>query len=398
MSGALAVRFPPDRGGRGARWFVVVALAVGVAHADPETDADQAFRAASQHAVAGDPGALDAYEALGAARPVTRWTDDAWLEAGRLAVRAGAYDRARHDLEQAIAVTTDEPLARRARGELDRVSRFTGGAGQWTQVAADHERVSNRLVAGGDPKPALRELEALVEQHPGYPRAADAMILIAQGWQRDGEGDRAIAWLRRATSTPGGPTIDPVIQQRVKAELVRALITYDELGAARHEIEALRKPSLRLELERKLASAERRRALRWVLWGLLAVIAGAAIVALRRSASSWRDAMRRLSRPPIEAVFFVPIAVVLVIIAETGNPLVARAVSTIAIGGAIIAWVSGVIMEAARARRGAVGLRRATAHGLVAALAVASMAYLAIDHHRMLDLVLETWREGPTSR
>jgi predicted negative regulator of RcsB-dependent stress response len=361
-----------------------------LAHADPEADADLAFRAASQRAAAGEPGALDAYEALGAARPVTRWTDDAWLEAGRFAVRTGAYDRARRDLEQAIAITSDEQLSRRARGELDRIARFTGDAGQWSQVAGAHERLADRVLAKGDPKPALRELEALIAANPSYPRAADAMLVIAQGWERDGASDRAIEWLVRAKSAAG----DSTSHQRASGELARALVRDGQLAAARVEIGD---PSLRRELAGKLASAEWKRVVRWILWGVLAAIAAATVIALRRSSISWRGALRRLVRPPVEAMFFVPIALVLVVIAQTGNPLVARAVRWIAISGAVVAWLSGVILEGVRAR-GPIGLRRASVHAVVAAIAVASAAYLAVDRDRMIDLVVETWREGPAAR
>jgi len=127
---------------------------------------------------------------------------------------------------------------------------------------------------------------------------------------------------------------------------------------------------------------------------VLAAIAAAAAWVLRRDAGSWRAAGRRLARPPVEAWFFVPIAAVLVAVAATGNPLVARAVRAIAIAGAAIAWLSGAILEGARPLRA----RRAVAHAVVAAVAVAAAAYLAIDRDRMIDLVIETWRGGPAAR
>ncbi|MDB4955541.1 MAG: hypothetical protein JWO36_3110 [Myxococcales bacterium] len=376
------------------RAVIVLVVLAAAADADPEGDGDRAFREASRHAAAGDAGAIDAYEALGAARPVTRWTDDAWLEAGRLAVRTGDYDRARKDLEQAIAITGDDQLSRRARGELDRIARFTGATGQWTQVATEHEKLADRIVAKGDPRSALRELEALIEAHPQYPRAADAMLVIAGGWERDGAADHAIEWLTRAKAA----ATDPIGHERATAELARALVRHGELDRASTEIDRVQDPSSRREFAAKLSSARWKRALRWMLWGVLAVLAVLSGVALRRGSPSWRGMVRRLARPPIEVMFLVPIALVLIVIAQTGNPLVARAVRWIAIAGVIVAWISGVILDGSRAAGRAIGLRRASLHATLAALAVASAAYLTIDRDQMIDLVVETWREGPATR
>jgi predicted negative regulator of RcsB-dependent stress response len=376
--------------------LVALALAcalVATAHADPEADADAAFRAAEQHASAGDPHALDELEALGAARPTTRWTDDAWLEAGRLAERAGDYARARRDLEQALATTTDDQLARRAKGELSLVERAAGEGAEWSAVAAEHDRLEQRILAGGDPKPALTELEALVTKNPGYPRTALAMVLIAHARERDGDAASALAWLRRAS--PVAPASD---RTYVRAELVRALLRAEQIDDARAELARIEAPPVAAELRGELSRAERRQLVRWLLWGLLAAIAVIAVIALRRAAGAWRAAGRRLVRPPAEALYFVPIAAVLVIVAATGNPLVARAVRTIAIAGAVVAWISGAVLDAVRARAGRVRFRRAALHAVIAALAVAAATYIAVDRDRMIDLVIETWHSGPQMR
>ena len=392
---------------------LVLACAASVAHADPESDADAAFRAAQARAAAGDAGAIDALEAIGAAQPVTRWTDNAWLEAGRLAEHAGDYARARRDLEQAIATANDELSAKRARGELALVERAAGQGAQWSAVAAEHDRLEQRVLAGGDPKPAVRELEALIEKNPGYPRAALAMLLVAHAHEGEGDADAALAWLDRAQAVAR-----PSDRVFVRAELVHALIRAGDLSRARDEIERLAamvredgrsvaEPAregrgadarpVAAELRRELAHAERRRSLRWGLWGALAVIAALSVLALRRAAGSWRAAGRRIVRPPVELYYLAPIAVVLVIIAATGNPLVARAVRVIAIAGAAVTWISGSILDAVRAR-GRVRFSRAAIHAVLAVIAVGAVAYLAVDRDRMIDLVIETWHSGPQAR
>lgn len=362
--------------------LVVVALAA-VARAGGEDDGS-AFHAAEVRAAAGDAGAIDALEAIGAARPVTRWTDDAWSEAARGAERAGDLVRARRDLEHALALAGDDRFAHRIRGELARLAQRTGDAGGFAVVAAAHERLVARIQAGGDPKPALRELGALVDANPHYPRAATAMLALAAGWERDGELATARAWLDRAR---GAAT--PAEHERVFAEAARFAIRANDFTAAAAAIAALRDRQNAADLTAALDAARWRREVRGVLWGVLAVIAVAALVVLRRGAGSWRGVARKLARPPIEVAFLAPIAIVIAGVAFTGNPLVARAVAAILGVGIAVAWVSGVSLPRP------VGGKRALVHALVAAIAVAAAGYLAIDHGRMIDLIAETWREGP---
>ena len=396
-----------EGGGKGLGAWGKAAVASGaiaifavarVASADPEADADRAFQLAEQHAVAGDPKAIEELEALGSARPITRWTDDAWMEAGRLAKRVGQAERARKDFEQAIAVTTDDQLARRARGELARLVAATGEHGEWAQVAVQHEQLVEQLAAGGDPKPALAQLEALVDGNRGYPRAAAAMLAIAAGWDRDGNGERALAWYRRARDAAQGTE-----RTHVVAEYVRALIRHGDFDDARSEIDGLASNDALMrevaqELRDELHAAELRRDLCWAAFALLLALVAAAVWSLRRLERSWRAASKRLIRPPAEAIYFVPIAIVLIVVAQTGNPFAARAVRTIALGGAVVAWLSGATLDAVRALRGRVGAPRAIGQGLLAVLAIAAIAYLAVDHDHLIDLVIGTWREGPALR
>lgn len=342
--------------------------------------ADRTFKAAL---AAGD---IDALERLGAERPITRWTDDAWSEAARLAVRANDFARARRALEQVISNGTDAMLVRRARAELVRLTAMAGASGEWSAVAAVHERLVPALHAGGDPIPKLRELEQLVRANPGYPRNAIVMLAIASGWEREGEGDRAIDWLRQAR----GSARDPIDRLRVDAELVRTLIRVGELDAANVELARLREPRMLVaELQRELDEARQRRRIRWVMLGVLTLLAAAAVAMLRRAAGSWRAVPRRLARPPAEALFLVPVAIVLIVIAYTGNPLVARAVRTIVIAGVVASWISGTILG-----RDPVPLRRALLHALAAVIAVGAATYLAVDTGQLIDFVLETWRAG----
>lgn len=368
---------------RAAVAAIVLVLALArTGAADPEADAERAFREATAH------GDISALEQLGAQRPVTRWSDDAWSEAARLAVRANDFARARGDLEQVIAIGSDARLVQRARAELARISGFAGSGGEWTAVAAEHERLAPGLFAPGDPRPTLEALEALLRAHPGYSRAPMLMVTIAQGWEREGESDRALAWLheaRRAATTHAD-------RQRVAAELVRTLIRSGALAEAERELAVLARdarPGLVASLRRQLGRAELRHTVRWIMWGVLAALAMLAAVALRRAAGSWRGVLRRLARPPTEVLFFVPIGAVVVAFAFTGNPLIARTVLAIVGAGVATSWVSGALLHGR-----AVTFGRAAAHAALAMLAIVAAVYLAVDRGHVIDFIIETWRAG----
>lgn len=351
---------------------VFIALGTTVAFAD-----EQQFRAASELAAANDPRAVDAFEAAGAARPVTLWTDDAWVEAARLAELARDYDRARRDLEQAIAVSTDAQLLRRAKRDLARLQETAG----WSAVAAEHQRLVDDIGDGGDPTSALEKLEAIAKANPSYPRAVPLRIAIARAWETEDEVERALGWLHDALGIEN--------DDRARIELVRMLIRHRHLDEARTELAKVKDQAARRTLERSLSANESWQRLGYVAIAILVICAALAAWLLRR-----RGGFRQLARPPIEVMYFVPIAAVVGVIALTGNPLVAKAVIWLFTGAAAIAWVSGATLEAAR-RRGPVGVRHAALHVLVVVVAVLAAAYLAIDHARLLDLVAETWRTGP---
>lgn len=364
--------------------LAALVVLVRVASADPEADAERAFRDASTHE---DIAAL---EQLGAQRPITRWTDDAWAEAARLAVRRNDFARARTDLEQVIAIGSDAQLVRRARAELARITSFAGSGGEWIAVAAEHERLEPALHAPGDPRRALAQLEELVRAHPGYPRAPMLMVALAQTWEREGEGDRAIAWLRDARAA----VTQPGDKLHVQAELVRALTRTGHLDEADAELTALAReasPMLVANLRKSLDRAELRRTLRWVAWGVLGLLAALAGFALRRAAGSWRGVVRRLARPPTETLFLVPIGVVIVAIGFTGNPLIARTVLAIIVAGIATSWLSGALL----AGQPRVRFARAALHASLATIAILASVYLAVDRGHVIDFIIETWHSGP---
>jgi hypothetical protein len=357
-------------------------VVASTAHADNASD----FRDASSSRD------IDALERIGAT--TSPWADDAWVEAARIAEQSGDYVRARRNLEKAIATSRalgspDSVLVHRAEGDLARITRVGGEKGEWGAVIAEEERLLPALQTPGDPRDALHALEKLAREHPGYPRATMLMVQIAAGWEREGDSDRALAWLADAQRA-AGPPLDRL---RARADRIRVLIRAGYLADAERALEELRgdaSPGLIANLRDKLERAKLRRDVRWVMWAVLCALVLAAVVVLRRSAGSWRAAGRRLVRPPLEALFFLPIAGVLILVASTGNPLVGRAVWAIAIAGVVISWINGALLAGSR-----VTLRRAMVHALCAMLAVGAATYIAVDRGHLVDFLVETWRAGP---
>jgi hypothetical protein len=330
-------------------------------------------------------GSLDELEALGAQRPITPWTDDAWRSAALLAERAHDLDRARRDLAQVVATAGDDMTRDRARADVARLSAMTGPSTRWGTTAARHAELAGSIRENrGDPTPALRELESLVRDNPGYPGAPAAALVIAAGWERDGAADRALEWLRTAIAA----ATTPADRTHAQAELVRALTRLDRLDEARGAIAPIGDVVLACDLTSRIDRAERRHWIRRAMIAIEVTLAALAALMLGR-----RGGVRRLRRPPAEAIYYLPIAALLAIVSQTGNPLVARAVIAIGLIGVVVTWVSGALLSGAPVR-----LRTVIAHGLCVTAAILAAAYLVLDGERMLDLVIETWRGGPAMR
>jgi tetratricopeptide (TPR) repeat protein len=422
---------------------------------EADAEADAALRAAIARSTTDATGALADLEALGARRPLTRWSDNAWSEAARLAEAAGDFTRARRALEQVIAIDLDRVMVQRARATIGRLTAKAGD-GTWDAIAREHDRLVSAIFAGGDPHDDLAALEKLVGANPAYPRTVAARTAIARGYEMEGDADIALAWMRRAADAAGPDERG----QRTRLELVRMALRTGELDVASREIAHLTTNpatdrAALVDARDDLASAERRRWLRIIASTMLGLLAIAALVRLARdlavhapissadpssassarssptassagasmegtsasiaeasSASSagtsppissadhasgvsrfaWRAAFRRLVRPPVEVVFMLPLAGLVVAIAAANNPLVARSIATISAAGVAIAWVSGVLVDVAREKRRVSRVRLAI-HLACVALAVGGVFFLAVERG-VIQLLVETWRGG----
>jgi TolA-binding protein len=382
--------------GRAIAALALVVAATTAAHGQAD-DGSQDFRAASALRIEGDlAGAAAAFAALADEQPASPWADDARMEAALLAEQRGDYAMARAQLDRLLADYPGSRLARRARARRDQITQATGADGAWSAAAARHDAILREAAAAEDPTPSIEALEALVRTSPGYPRGHDARIWIADSWLRQGDGRRALAWYRDALASAPD---DRARFQAGKA-LGDALVTGDDLDGAAAVYRDLRsRPGADRraldEAEALLAQARTRvriRAAAWVVLGGLLVLTA---IVLRRDAGSWRRAARALRRPPVEILYFAPVAALLVVSGHAGNRIVARAVLWIVAAGAVVAWLSGVALDVSGRRP---RLPRVLGHVLAATLAIAAVGYLAVTRDRLLDMLIQTWQHGHDSR
>lgn len=130
----------------------------------------------------------------------------------------------------------------------------------------------------------------------------------------------------------------------------------------------------------------------WI--GLFAAIA--ALLASLGEATlrgGWR---RPALRPPIEVLFFAPIAALIAAISLTTHFAIASAVLWIAIAGLLLAWLSGAGLDLARTRGRAVRAR-SVVHVLACVVGILSLGYIVLVRDGLLDMIEETMKYGPGS-
>jgi hypothetical protein len=368
---------------------VVVALSAG-AIADPDPG-DPRFRAALLRDDAGDrTGAIADLVAIADELPASAWADDALATAARLLERAGDPVRAAALLARLADTYPSSRSAAWARSHADELTRTTGDA-RWRPVAAEHDAVIVAVGRAGDPAPHLARLGALVVANPDYPRATSARLWLGDRWSQQGDWDRAHGWYREALVRAAAPVERRLAQLGIAA----ALTGLDEFSAADATLDALAAdPDVDpIALARARDAVDRARFRyrgRIAAWIALVLVVAAGVIALRRSTGSMRGVARALARPPAEAWFVVPVAVIVSAVSATGNALVGSAVRWIAVGGVIVAWGSGAILSAAPA----LPRWRFAVHIVAIVAAAGAVVYLAVSRDRLLDLLAETWKHG----
>jgi hypothetical protein len=97
---------------------------------------------------------------------------------------------------------------------------------------------------------------------------------------------------------------------------------------------------------------------------------------------------------PIELTYYLPVAALFVAAALTENRAIGIATSAIAVGGAVVVWLTS-LGWAARLDRGPMSRLARAARVVAVSVAVVALMFLAVQATGLTDVVLETIRTGP---
>jgi tetratricopeptide (TPR) repeat protein len=106
-------------------------------------------------------------------------------------------------------------------------------------------------------------------------------------------------------------------------------------------------------------------------------------------ASRARRSIAHALRPPIEVIYGAPVAAVLVVASFTAHRAIGPAVTRISLVGLALAWLSGAALELRPGRL------RAVLHVIACVAGVLAVAYIALTHDGLIDMLIETVRFGP---
>jgi hypothetical protein len=293
-------------------------------------------------------------------------------------------------------ILADHPTARVATAAARRVAVLRALVGPHGASAAYAAELA-QLIARADRQPAAdvrRRAEHLAAA--AWPGAPAAALWLADWLRRSGQlADAQAHYAAVATRWPEAPEAHAALRGGAGCALeVHAWSLAEALANRLPAVTA----ADRIARDDLLTAATRgRRHDRWygAAWlaiaGAFAALLGSLAEAVLRgpAGSRWRAL-----RPPMEVVFLGPVAGVLLGVAVTAHRAIAPAVATIGGGGLALAWLSGAALEQLRARGRARRLR-SVAHVIACLAGVTGLAYVALTHGGLLDLLVETVRFGP---
>lgn len=389
------------------RAVVLAALAlllavVGGAHAQEGGDHGAAagdaaaFERATAHLAAGDPGrAAAALVELAERAPESPQADDALFLAAELHEdELGDPGRALALYRQLLARYPDSRVALAASRRAEALAGAIEPGGEGDQALARWRALLAGFADRGADA-AIRDAEALLRDYPDWAGRPRVHLWLGQVHQREG---RLGAAARELAAARAGDDADVAFEATLAAVEV-ALLARDFAAADRilEEASASDPPRLRA-LEDARARVDLARARLRAARASLVGLAGIALLlaaSLWRSAGGARPALRALRRPPVEAIYMAPLALLIFLLALTDHESAAPTVGLICGGGLALTWLSGAGLRAAR--DAPVRPRRwlALAHAVLTASGIAALVYLALYRNDLLDLVTSTLRFGP---
>lgn len=344
-----------------------------------------AFEAATAREARGDfAGAASALEALGHGA-ADSYAPDALYEAAVVAEEHLADPtRARRLYEEVATRYPSSRLARRARTRADFLAQSlsTGEA-----PLREYQEILNGATTRPRDESRAR-MAALLSRHPDFALADRGLFWLgqrlgeAQLW-RDAEA-RYLELERRF----------PQSEWALRAKKARA----DLLLARGHPLVARR---LYRELTgsgdplaRSSGDEGLRDAATWIARAV--AVAGCTVylvlfVWAHLRALGPRPRLRRL---PLELLYYGPVAGLFVAAALTENRAIGWATSAIAVGGAVVVWLTS-LSSSARLERGPMPGRARAGRAAAVLLAVVALTFLALQSTGLTDIVVETFRAGP---
>ncbi len=343
--------------------------------------------------------ALEAAGGLTAAPEVTSAEDLAILP-DALFTAARACEERLHDPVRALAlyerILARFPDARVAVAAGRRARHLREQVGQ-TGASTQEAKQFAQLVFEGESLPlpeALRRADELAQQ--SWPGAAEALLWSAELVRRRGDLIEAMRRYREvlarfpqsasavlATRGLAGAAIERG-DWKLAEEIARQLPSQDPADVVTRD-----------ELLGKARTGRTAGRWFWLARAVLAVgLLGLLASLLQLAGGKLGAALRILLRPPIEVAYMAPAAAVMIAASFTGNAAISPAVTAICGGGLGLAWLSGSTLSAAR-RLGRESRLRTLGHLLACVLGALAVAYLAIIHTGLLDLLISTVQLGP---
>jgi tetratricopeptide (TPR) repeat protein len=368
---------------RRALLAITLVLVAGVAGAETS---QQRFEAATALEAKGQfREAAAALEQLARDEPTGSFAADALYEAAvvneeRLANPAHA--RALYD--EVATKYASSRLSRRARTRADFLARS--------------------LTTGEEP---LREYDAIItgapQRSPAESRARMEQLLAK--WPNFALADRALFWLgqrlaeERRWDDAKAKLLEverrfPASEWALRAKKARAdiILSRGHPFAARvlyRELQASSDPIARSAGNEGIADSTS-----WIVRAILVVVSIVYLVGFALALLRLVRPRARFKRVPLELAYYAPVAALFVIAAVTENRAIGLATTGIAIGGAVVVWLTSLAF-AARLERGPMSLAARAGRAAAVALAVCALMFLAVQATGLTDIVIETFRAGP---
>ncbi|HEY2745336.1 MAG TPA: tetratricopeptide repeat protein [Polyangia bacterium] len=359
----------------------------GVARAETTTSTtQQRFAAATMQEAHGQfAEAAAALETLGHDSPADSFAADALFEAALVSEeRLADPTRARRLYAEVAAKYPSSRLARRAKMRADFLARSlsTGEAPlrEYDDVLAN---------AAARPRAESRaRMEALLQKWPDFALADRALYWLGQRLAEEHRLDEAIA--RFAECERRFPSSEWALRsKKSRADILLSRGHPFVARAVYRELLASSDALARSAGKEGLADS-----VTWLVRGVFIVACILYLLAFAWLQLRVVSPRARLAVVPIELLYYLPVAVLFVAAALTENRAIGIATSAIAVGGAIVVWLTSVGLKARLDRGPMSPLARA---GRIAAitLAVVALMFLAVQATGLTDVVVETLRTGP---